>query len=108
MSKFPTYYDIKKQKSSRIFEEAEIRNFSVEQINEAEKAYDTILEKIQKGEEIDEGFLSGLIGGAAGALIGPSIGRAICNALGINQNGTLGKLLTSKLVTAAIGVALGK
>jgi len=66
------------------------------------------LEKVNNGEEIDEGFLSGLVGGTAGALVGPAIGKAICKALGIDEKGTLGKLLTSRLVTTAIGVALGK
>ena len=79
-----------------------------DQIQEAEKAYYQILDKIKKGEEIDEGFLGALVGGAAGALAGPAIGRAICKALGIDENGTLGKLITSRLVTTAIGIALGK
>ena len=66
------------------------------------------MDKLNKGEEIDEGFLGALAGGAVGALAGPSIGRAICRALGIDENGNLGKLLTSRLVTTAIGIALGK
>ncbi|MBW3019890.1 hypothetical protein KY334_01220 [Candidatus Woesearchaeota archaeon] len=108
MEKLPTYNEIKYGKSSRIFESEEIKDLTPIEINEAEKAYDIILEKISHGEEIEEGFLGGLVGGAAGALIGPAIGKAICKALGIDQNGTLGKLLTSRLVTAAIGIALGK
>ena len=105
---FPTYYDIKYSQSSKIFESEEIRDMSPDQIQEAEKAYYQILEKLNKGEEIDEGFLGALTGGAIGALAGPAIGRAICRALGINEEGTLGKLLTSRLVTTAIGIALGK
>ena len=108
MQKFPTYYDLKFKTSSKIFESEEIKDFTQDQINEAEKAYYSILKKIENKEEIEEGFLGGLIGGAAGALIGPSIGRAICKALGIDENGTFGKLLTSRLVTTAIGIALGK
>lgn len=104
----PTYLDIKCSKESKIFEYEEIKNLNAQEINEAENAYHYILEKIQKGEELEEGFLGGLIGGAAGALIGPAIGRAICKALGIDENGTLGKLLTSRVVTTAIGIALGK
>ena len=105
---FPTYYDIKYSRSSKIFESEEIKDMEPDQIQEAEKAYYQILDKIKKGEKIDEGFLGALVGGAAGALAGPAIGRAICKALGIDENGTLGKLITSRLVTTAIGIALGK
>jgi len=105
---FPTYYDIKYSRSSKIFESEEIKDMEPDQIQEAEKAYYQILDKIKKGEEIDEGFLGALVGGAAGALAGPAIGRAICKALGIDEKGTLGKLITSRLVTTAIGIALGK
>lgn len=108
MEKLPTYYELKYKTSSRIFESEEIEGLTQEEINEAEKAFENILEKVKNGEEIDEGFLSGLVGGAAGALVGPAIGRAICKALGIDEKGTLGKLLTSRLVTTAIGIALGK
>ena len=104
----PTYNDLKNKPTSRIFESEEVRGMTVAQINEAEKAYEEILAKIQNGEEIEEGFLGGLIGGAAGALAGPAIGRAICKALGIDEKGTLGKMLTSRLVTTAIGVALAR
>ena len=105
---FPTYYDIKYSRSSKIFESEEIKDMEPDQIQESEKAYYQILYKIKIGEEIDEGFLGALVGGAAGALAGPAIGRAICKALGIDENGTLGKLITSRLVTTAIGIALGK
>ncbi len=108
MERLPTYSELKYQKTSKIFESEEIKDFSQKQINEAEKAYEEVLDKIQKGEDIEEGFLGGLIGGGVGALAGPAIGRAICKALGIKENGTLGKMLTSRLVTTAIGVALGK
>ena len=104
----PTYYDLRYQNSSKIFEAEEIKDLTPDQIQEGEKAYKMILEKLQKGEEIDEGLFTGLLGAGAGALVGPSIGRAICRALGVDENGTLGKLLTSRLVTAAIGYAIAK
>ena len=106
--KLPTYYDIKYAQSSKIFEAEEVMGTTPEQLQEAEKAYAILLEKLNKGEEVDEGFLGALVGGAAGALAGPAIGRAICKALGIDENGNLGKLLTSRLVTTAIGIALGR
>lgn len=103
-----SYNELKNKNASRIFEKEDIKYLSQDEINEAENAYNIILEKIENGEEIEEGFLGGLIGGAAGALVGPAIGMAICRALGIQEKGTLGKLLTSRLVTTAIGIALGK
>jgi hypothetical protein len=108
MEKLPSYLELKYRTSSKIFESEDIVGLSQNEINEAEKAFEIILEKVKNGEEIDEGFLGGLIGGAAGALVGPAIGKAICKALGIDEKGTLGKLLTSRLVTTAIGIALGK
>jgi len=107
MEKFPTYNDLK-GKNSKIFEAEEIKGFSSEQIQEAERTYNLIVEKLHKGEEIDEGFFSGLLGAGVGALAGPAIGKALCKVLGIEESGALGKLLTSRLVTAAMGYALAK
>jgi len=108
MEKLPTYYNIKYSKSSRIFEADEIKDLSENQILEAEAAYDIIVEKLKNGEQIEEGFLGALVGGVAGAVAGPAVGRAICAVLGIKEDGALGKLLTSRLVTTAMGIALGK
>jgi uncharacterized protein YcfJ len=108
MNKLPTFLDIKNQKRSMIFESEQIQDLTQSQINEAEKAYYDILEKIKNGEDLDEGFLGALIGGGIGAVAGPAIGKAICAALGISETGVLGKLLTSRLVTTSIGIALGK
>ena len=108
MVKLYTYLELKNKPTSKIFESEEIMDFTQQQINEAENAYNTILEKLENGEDLEEGFLSGLVGGGIGALAGPAIGRAICKALSIDENGTLGKLLTSRLVTAAIGYAMGR
>jgi hypothetical protein len=44
---------------------------------------------------------------AAGATIGPSIMKAICKVLGIDEKGTLGSLMTSKVVLSALGSQLG-
>jgi hypothetical protein len=108
MQDFPTYYDIKLAQTSKIFESSEVIGLTPEQIQEGEKAYYQILDKLQKGEDIDEGLLTGIIGGAAGFLLGPAVGKVLCKVLGINEDGVLGKMLTSKLVTTAIGVSLGK
>ena len=101
-----SYMDFKYSSTSKIFEAEEIKGLTPDQIHEAEKTYNDILEKLNKGEDIDEGFFGTILGGATGALIGPAIGKAICKALGIEEKGVLGTLLTSRLVTTALGVAL--
>jgi hypothetical protein len=104
----PSYYDIKYAQSSKIFEAKDVMGSTPEQLQEAEKVYYLMVEKLEAGEEMDEGFFSGLIGGTVGALAGPAIGKAICKVLGIDPNGNLGRLLTSRLVTTALGYAIGK
>ena len=104
----PTYLDVKRAESSKIFEAEEIRGSSPEQLLEAEKAYAEIVRRLENGEDIDEGLLGGLAGGVVGALAGPAIGRAICSVLGIDPKGNLGRLFTSRLVTTALGYAVGK
>jgi len=104
----PTYLDVKRAENSKIFEAAEVQGSTDEQLLEAEKAYEEIVRRLETGEEIDEGLLGGLAGGAVGALAGPAIGRAICKVLGIDPKGNLGRLLTSRLVTTALGFAIGK
>lgn len=56
---------------------------------------------------LDESWLGKLVGGAAGFVIGPSIGRIIANALGVDR-GVLYDMFTSRVVSAALGVALAK
>jgi len=104
----PTFYDIKYAQSSKVFEAEEVMGSTPDQLQEAEKIYYEIIEKLENGEEIDEGLLGGLVGGAVGALAGPSIMKAVCKVLGIDQKGNLGKLLTSRLITAAMGYILAK
>jgi hypothetical protein len=108
MAELLTYYDIQYNSSSKIFEAEQIKGLSPDQINEGEKLYYLLVEKLQKGEDIDEGFFGGLVGGVAGGLLGPMVGKAICKALSVDENGVLGKLLCSRLVATAIGVTLGK
>ena len=105
----PTFYDLQYWNSSPIFEAEEIKTSKAtpEDLQKAEKFYNELVEHLKTGKELDEGFLTGLLGGAAGALVGPAVGKAICKILGIDQNGHLGKLLTSRLVTTAIGYELG-
>jgi uncharacterized membrane protein YeaQ/YmgE (transglycosylase-associated protein family) len=108
MNDILTYYELKAFKTSKIFEAEDIKDLSYAQILEAEEVYNNLINKLKNGEEIEEGFFTSVAGGVAGALLGPAIGKAICKVLGIDENGTLGKLLTSRLVSAAIGASLGK
>ena len=108
MANIPTYYDLKYANSSKIFESEQIKGLTPDQIMEAEHTYNVLVEKLQKGEQIDEGLFGALVGGTVGALVGPTIGKAICAVLGVKEDGPLGKLLTSRLVAAAMGVTLGK
>ena len=69
--------------------------------------------KLQKKEGVplddivDEGLFTALLGSAVSSTIGQSIMKAICKCLGIDEKGTLGNLLTSRLVLAAMGAELG-
>jgi hypothetical protein len=80
-----------------------------EQLEEAERVYNEIKAHIDENgiQSIDEGLLGAILGGAAGLIAGPALGKIIANALGI-EKGVLYDLLTSRLVTTAIGAALGK
>jgi outer membrane lipoprotein SlyB len=80
------------------------------QLNE-DLTYDTIIQKLNEAKEnnvpIDEGILGAIGGAVLGAAIGPKLGAAICKALGVDQKGAFGSLLTSKLVMGAIGTTMG-
>lgn len=70
------------------------------------EAADKIAEMLKNGDEIDEGIFNAILGGAAGYALGPSIGTAICKALGVTS-GLLYNLLTSKAFTTAVSAYLG-
>jgi uncharacterized membrane protein YeaQ/YmgE (transglycosylase-associated protein family) len=80
-------------------------------INEDAQVYEELIQKLQEAKEnnvpIDEGILGSIIGGLTGATFGPMIGRAICKALNVDERGTFGSLLTSRLVTTAIAAYVG-
>lgn len=65
--------------------------------------YNNVIKKMNEGLEagvIDEGFFGAL----AGATIGPWVMKKLCKVLGIDENGQLGKLITSRLVLTAVGI----
>lgn len=100
--------------TSELFEGLDLQGHEYAEIQNCKTLYEYLVDSAEKAEflnesiddTIDEGLLTGLIGGAAGALIGPTVMRAVCRILGINEGGTLGKLLTSPLVTGSIGAEL--
>lgn len=66
-----------------------------------------LLEAKEAGKPLDEGILGAITGGILGATIGPSITRALCKILGVDERGQFGSLLTSRMVTTALGAAMG-
>lgn len=80
------------------------------QINEG-AMYDDVIAKLTEAKEngmpIDEGLFGAIFGGLTGAVAGPAIGRALCKALGLDEKGMLGNLLTSRLFLTALGGYMG-
>lgn len=81
----------------------EINNNELE--NQLFEEYKQILN--ENNIQLDEGIIKTLAGAGVGYITGPALGKAICKALGI-EKGILYDLMTSKLVTTAIGAALSK
>jgi hypothetical protein len=87
-----------------------IEEIANDSINE-ELVYDNIIQKLNEAKEndvpIEEGILGAIGGAILGASFGPKLGAAICKALGVDQKGAFGSLLTSRLVMGAIGTSMG-
>lgn len=83
---------------------------SNQQINE-DLAYDEVIKALQEAKEegipIEEGFFKALFGGLAGATAGPAVMRGVCKVLGIDEKGSMGSLMTSRLTLTALGAYLG-
>lgn len=58
-------------------------------------------------ENVEEGLGGKIAGGAIGAFAGKTIMKKMCEILGIEENGILGRVLCSRLVTAGIGTEVG-
>lgn len=90
-----------------IFEDVDISYLNEEQLEQCKSVFASLNESYKeegiKGVEkkLEEGFLGTL----AGFIIGPSIGKIIANALGV-EKGILYDMLTSRLVSAALGNAI--
>ena len=106
---------IQKANAKELFEGYNLAGISVEEIQNSKKLYNYIVESAEIAKEqgkkfgdvIDEGIFGALVGSIAGATAGPAIMKGICKVLGIDINGTLGNLMTSRVVLAAICGELG-
>lgn len=78
-----------------------LRDYIIEVANKAKS------EDKDVAEFIDEGILAGIVGGVLGGTAGKSIMTAVCKALNIDERGTMGQLLTSRMVLTAVGAYLG-
>lgn len=80
-------------------------------LNEEQQAYDNLIQILQEAKAnntpIDEGLGKAILGGLAGATVGPMIMKGVCGVLGINENGALGNLMTSRVILTALGGYLG-
>ena len=80
-------------------------------LNEEQQAYDNLIQILQEAKAnntpIDEGLGKAILGGLAGATVGPMIMKGVCDVLGINENGALGNLMTSRVILTALGGYLG-
>ena len=88
----------------------EVINTVEEPVTE-ELTYDDVITKLQEAKEkdipLEEGLLGASVGGVAGATIGPKVMKAICKALGVDEKGPFGSLLTSRLILTAVGTTVG-
>ena len=76
-----------------------------------ELSYDAIIQKLQEAKEnnlpLDEGILGAIAGGIVGATMGPAVMKAVCKILGVDERGQFGSLLTSRMMTTALGTYMG-
>ena len=104
-----TFKEFKNPESKPIFESHHVENLSESEVLEAERIYKEIEEYINENgiQNLDEGILGRIVGGIAGFVVGPAIGRIVANALGI-ERGIIYDMLTSRIVSAALGSSIAK
>lgn len=80
-----------------------------ESILEIDSYIDGLIEEnnIKSIDDINESIIGKIMGGTTGFLLGPVVGKIICKVLGI-KDGPVYDLLTSRLVSTAIGIAIAK
>lgn len=76
-----------------------------------ELTYDKVIAQLQEAKEndipLEEGLIGAVVGGLAGATFGPKVMKAVCKALGVDEKGPFGSLLTSRLILTAVGTSVG-
>lgn len=100
----------------KLYEGIDLSDYSFKEIQDSKKLYNYIAESAEiakqegkdLGDVVDEGILGMIAGGVIGATAGASIMKAICNALGLKENGLLYNTLTSRMVMGAVGASLGE
>ena len=96
------------EENKPILEGEMVEHLTEEERKQAEEIYIKLAEHIENGgsfNDLDEGIIGGILGGVGGALVGPALGKAVCKALGV-EKGIFYDLLTSRLVTAALGATI--
>lgn len=98
-----TIDEIQNQQYQQLIKEStqSLKDYIIEVSNKAKE------ENKEVSEVIDEGILGSLVGGIIGGTAGKSIMQAVCKALGVKEDSTLGRLLTSRIVLTAVGAQLG-
>lgn len=104
---FKTFNEMREERQELINEFYASGEFDF--LNESEKIelYELLEEyKDVKVQDLDEGFFGKLMGGVTGLVVGPAIGKIVARTLGIDK-GILYDMLTSKLVSTALGASIG-
>ena len=86
-------------------------NNSSDNVVTEELSYDNIIKKLQEAKDndipIEEGIIGAVVGGLTGATFGPKVMKAVCKALGVDEKGPFGSLLTSRLILTSVGTTVG-
>lgn len=89
-------------------EKLEVHNLNEAQLKEVEALEKKLTDIVDKEgvSGLSKALDEGLLGGVIGFLAGPAIGKVIAHALGV-EKGILYDMFTSRLVSAALGSAIG-
>jgi hypothetical protein len=92
-----------------IFEGIDVSFMTDSELNESIGLYYMLKESFDTDgiEGLESKLKEGLFGAIAGFIAGPAVGKVIANALGV-ERGILYDMLTSRLVSAALGSAIQK
>ena len=93
--------------NQKVFENIDVSFLTESELQEATLIYAKLNESFANGgiKEVEKELQEGILGASAGFVAGPAIGKIVANALGI-EKGILYDMLTSRLVSAALGNAI--